>query len=171
MKKKNSAEHVLVPVDFSNSSVRALRHAANLAAKSDGFLTIVYVVPADYGWLGIGREQGEKFDKSLQRRAAGRLRKLAATNVPELVETLFEVRIGRPAEEIVAAANESKCDLIVMSTRGHTGLDRYFIGSVADRVLRLAPCPVFLMRPGKPTRGRKQIRSSVLRFKQKANER
>ena len=125
---------------------------------------MVYVVPADYGWLGIGREQGEKLDKSLQRQAAARLRKLAENYVPKCVETLFEVRIGRPAEEIVAAANESKCDLIVLSTRGETGLDRYLIGSVADRVARLAKCPVLLLRPGKTSVRRRQFRSATLRF-------
>jgi hypothetical protein len=61
-----------------------------------------------------------------------------------------------------------RSDLIVLSTHGHTGLDRYLIGSVADRVARLAPCPVFLMRPGKPSRGRKRIRPSVLRFRHKS---
>jgi len=165
MNRKNSAEHVLAPVDFSSSSVRALRHAANLAAKSGGSLTVVYVVPADYGWLGIGREQGEKLDKSLQRHAVSRLRKLAKTNVPKRVETLFEVRIGRPAEEIVAAANESKCDLIVLSTRGENGIDRYLMGSVADRVARTASCPVLLFRPGTTHTPRKNNRWNVLRLR------
>jgi nucleotide-binding universal stress UspA family protein len=78
------------------------------------------------------------------------------------------VRIGRPAEEIVAAANESKSDLIVLSTRGLTGLDRFLIGSVAERVARLAPCPVYLMPPGKESPSPKQTRPAVLRLKQKA---
>ena len=80
----------------------------------------------------------------------------------------LEVRIGQPAEEIVAAARESKCDSIVLSTRGLTGLDRYLIGSVADRVARLAPCSVVLMRPGKRAPGRKQKWPGVLRFKHEA---
>jgi nucleotide-binding universal stress UspA family protein len=71
------------------------------------------------------------------------LRALANAHVRQNVPVDLEVRLGRPAEEIVAAATESKCDLIVLSTRGDTGLDRYLIGSVADRVARLAPCPVF----------------------------
>jgi nucleotide-binding universal stress UspA family protein len=165
---KTAARRLLVPVDFSDSSLRALRHAVGLAAESRGLLTIVHVVPADYGLLGIGRKEFRDLDKSLQRQAANRLSALASANVPRNVPANLEVRLGRPAEEIVAATTESKCDLIVMSTHGVTGLDRYLIGSVAERVARLAPCPVILMRPGKPTRSRKQIRPSILRFRHKA---
>ena len=55
---------ILVPVDFSGSSA-ALRHAANRAAETDGSLIIVHVVPADYGWSGIGREESLDLDRSL----------------------------------------------------------------------------------------------------------
>jgi len=159
---------ILVPVDFSDSSARALRHAANRAAESSGSLIIIYVVPADYGWLGFGRTELRDLDRSLQRQAADRLRDFADENVGENVPADMEIRIGQPAEEIVAAARESKCDSIMLSTRGITGLDRYLIGSVADRVARLAPCPVILVRSGKRAPGRKQTGTPVLRFKRKS---
>ena len=135
------ARRLLVPVDFSDSSLRALRYAVGLAAESGGSLRIVHVVPADYGLLGIGREEFRDLDKSLQRQAANRLRTLADAHVRQNVPADLEVRLGRPAEEIVAAASESKSDLIVLSTHGLTGLDRYLMGSVADRVAR--PVPYF----------------------------
>ena len=156
---------ILVPVDFSDSSARALRHAVKRAAESDGSLIIVHVVPADYGWSGIGRDESRDLDRSLQRQAADRLRAFANENVGQNVPVDMEVRVGQPAEEIVAAARESKCDSIMLSTRGLTGLDRYLIGSVADRVARLAPCPVVLVRPGKRSPDRKQKPPAVLRFK------
>jgi nucleotide-binding universal stress UspA family protein len=165
---KTTARRFLVPVDFSDSSLRALRYAVGLAEESGGSVTIVYVVAADYGWLDLGREQYRDLDKALQKQAATELRALAAANVPRNVPVDLEVRIGRPAEEIVAAASESKSDLIVLSTRGLTGLDRYLIGSVAERVARLAPCPVHLMRPGKASPSRKQARPAVLRLKHNA---
>jgi len=155
----------LVPVDFSDSSARALRHAAKRAAESGGSLIIVHVVPADYGWLEIGREEFRDLDRSLQRQAADRLRAFADENVGHNVTAELEIRIGQPAEEIISAARDSKCDSIVLSTRGLTGLDRYLIGSVADRVARLAACPVVLVRPGKRSAGRKQKRPAVLRLK------
>jgi nucleotide-binding universal stress UspA family protein len=156
---------ILVPVDFSDSSARALRHAAKRAVESGGSLIIVHVVPADYGWLEIGRNESRDLDRSLQRQAADRLRAFADEIVGENVPADMEVRVGQPAEEIVAAARESKCDSIMLSTRGLTGLDRYLIGSVADRVARLAPCPVVLVRPGKRSPDRKQKRPAVLRLK------
>jgi nucleotide-binding universal stress UspA family protein len=155
----------LVPVDFSDSSARALRHAAKRAAEYGGLLIIVHVVPADYGWLGIGRDELRNLDRSLQRQAADRLRAFADENVGDDVAADLEVRVGQPAAEIISAARDSKCDTIVLSTRGLTGLDRYLIGSVADRVARLAPCPVVLLRPGKRSQDRKQKLPAVLRFK------
>jgi universal stress protein A len=134
-------QRILVPVDFSDSSARALRDAAQRAAQSGGSLVIVHVVPADYGWLGIGRDESRDVDRSLQQQPADRLRAFADENVPDNVVADLEVRLGQPAQEIVAAAHDSKCDSIVLSTRGLTGLDRYLIGSVAHRVAQLAPCP------------------------------
>ena len=113
----------------------------NRAAESGGSLIIIYVVPADYGWLGFGRDELRDLDRSLQRQAADRLRAFADENVGQNVPADLEVRVGQPAEEIVAAARESKCDSIMLSTRGLTGLDRYLIGSVADRVARLSTVP------------------------------
>jgi nucleotide-binding universal stress UspA family protein len=156
---------ILVPVDFSDSSARALCHAAKRAAESGGSLIVVHVVPADYGWLGIGREELRDLDRSLQRQAADRLRTFADENVGHKVAADMEVHVGQPAEEILAAARESQCDSIMLSTRGLTGLDRYLIGSVADRVARLAPCPVVLLRPGKRGPSRKRMGPAVLRFK------
>lgn len=161
---------ILVPVDFSNSSARALRYAAKRASETGGSVIIVHVVPADYGWLGFGRNELRDLDRSLQRQALERLRVFAEENVGEDVAADLEVRLGQPAEEIVAAAQDAKCDSIVLSTRGLTGLDRYLIGSVAHRVAQLAPCPVVLVRPGKRSPGRKQKSSGVLRFKHKQKQ-
>ena len=158
---------ILVPVDFSDSSARALRHAVKRAAESGGSLIIVHVVPADYGWLGIGRDESRDLDRSLQLQAADRLRAFADENVGD-VPADMEVRIGQPANEIVAAAQESKCDSIMLSTRGLTGLDRYLIGSVAHRVAQLASCPVVLLRPGKRAPAREQKPLGVLRLKHKS---
>jgi nucleotide-binding universal stress UspA family protein len=159
---------LLVPVDFSDSSAGALRHAVKLAAESGGSLVIVHVVPADYGWLGIGRDESRDLDRSLQRQAGDRLRAFADEHVGRNVAADLEVRIGRPAEEIVAAARETKCDSIVLSTHGLSGLDRYLIGSVADRVARLASCPVFLIPPARRPIAPARRSPAVLRFKHKS---
>ena len=141
-------QHLLVPLDFSDASLGALDHAVRLAAEWGASLRIVHVVASDDGWFGIGREEYRDLDRSLQDQAAHQLRAIA-TKLPREIETNLQVRIGRPAEEIAAAAAEAKADLIVLSTHGRTGLDRYFIGSVAEHLVRLAPCPVYLMPVGK----------------------
>lgn len=135
---------LLVPLDFSEASLRAYHHAVRLAVEWHASLTIVHVVPRDDGWLEIGREEFRDLDKSLQEQAAHELRAIAA-NLPHAVKAEIQVRIGRPAEEIAAAATETKSDLIILSTHGRTGLDRYFVGSVAEHLMRLAPSPVYLM--------------------------
>lgn len=157
----------MVPFDFSDISLRALHHAVDIT-RSEGVLTLVYVVPVDYGLFGIGREESRDLDKALQEQAADSLRTFAVRSVPPGVKVHLEVRVGRPGEEIVAAASERNSDLIVISTHGRTGLDRYLIGSVADRVARMAPCPVLLVPPDRPSPARKLTRSPVLRIEHKA---
>ena len=168
IRSKATPSRLLVPVDFSESSLRVLRYAVDLAKDAGGALTIVHVVSADYGWLEIGREEYRDLDKSLQKQAADELRSLADANVPQEIPTDLEVRIGRPAEEIVAAATETKSDLIVLSTHGRSGLDRYLLGSVAERVAHLASCPVLLLPPGKQSPKRPQARSAVIHLKHKS---
>jgi universal stress protein A len=159
-------QRLLVPVDFSDASLGALEHAARLAREWDASLRIVHVVPVDDGWLQIGREEFRDLDKSLQEQAAHQLRAIA-TNLPHRIKAEIQVRIGRPAEEIAATAAETKTDLIILSTHGRTGLDRYFVGSVAERLVRLAACPVYLMPVGKKSPPRDRSRPFAVRATRK----
>ena len=147
--RKVRQQRLLVPVDFSDASLQGLCYATKLAAQLMASLFVVHVVPANYGWLGIGKEESHDLDKSLEHQAFKRLRTFVDHNTSRNIPTDLEVRVGQPAEEIVAAARQSKSDLIVLSTHGLTGLDRYLIGSVTDRVARMAPCPVLLVPPEK----------------------
>jgi nucleotide-binding universal stress UspA family protein len=161
---RSGAKRLLVPVDFSDPSFVALRRAIDLAEDLGGAsLTILYVVPSDGGWFNIGRDDFQDLDKALQKQAADELRAVVRTHVPPSVRADMEVRIGRPAEEIVAAASEANADAIVMSTHGRTGLDRYLIGSVAERVMHLSPCPVYLIPASKAVEKVGGIRASVLK--------
>lgn len=148
-RRPSNLRHLLVPVDFSDLSIQTLRYAVDLLAGHGDTLTLVHVVPTDYGLLGIGREDSRDFDRALQKQAAGRLRMLADKLVPQGIMVSLDVRLGRPGAEIVAAAKKLGSDVIVLSTHGRTGMDRYLIGSVAERVARTAPCPVLLVPPTK----------------------
>ena len=159
-------QRLLAPVDFSDASLGALDHAARLAAEWGASLRIVHVVATDDGWLQFGSEEFRDLDKSLQEQAAHELQALATT-LPHRIKPELQVRIGRPAEEIAAAATEAKSDLIVLATHGRTGLDRYFVGSVAEHLMRVAPCPVYLMPAGKELPQSDQSRSAIAETKRK----
>jgi nucleotide-binding universal stress UspA family protein len=155
---------IIVPVDFSDASLDALRYSTGLARKLEASIMVVHVVPIDYGWFGIGQEVSRDLDKTLQTQAADHLRQLVNRHIPSDRSVELEVRIGRPAEQIIDAAEESKSDLIVLSTHGRTGVDRLLMGSVAERVARLAPCPVFLVRSVPKSTRQTETRTQVLRF-------
>ena len=81
------------------------------------------------------------------------LHKMLTAVVPDDRTVPYEHRMitGDPADEIVALAEEEKADLIVMGTHGRTGLGRLLMGSVAEAVVRCAPCPVFTFKEKKPS--------------------
>ena len=109
---------ILVPVDFSDSSARALRHATKRAAESGDSLIVVHVVPADYGWSGIGREESQDLDRSLQRQAADRLRAFTDENVGENVSAGH----GSPCR---SAGRGNCCGSATIKLRFHHSLDTW----------------------------------------------
>ena len=137
---------IVVPIDFSPPSKNALRYAVRLAEQFGSVLRLVHVVePApflgDLSDVGLIRSDGE-----IARVAKVQLQALAQDEIEELVPVYPEVRIGKPYNEIVAAAKVSSADLIVIATHGYTGLKHVLLGSTAERVVRHAPCPVLVVR-------------------------
>jgi len=136
---------ILVPVDFSGCSKKALQYAVPFAKQFEASLVLLYVVQpyipvpemttVDTSMVEAGmRESGTK--------ALARLKKSIGTEVP--VETVL--RVGTPHLEISKAVPELGIDIIILSTHGRTGLAHVFMGSVAERVVRHAPCPVLVVR-------------------------
>lgn len=91
-------------------------------------------------------------DLSGLERAVGELREFVKgacdAELPDDLEVRYAVTAGKPADEILAAAEAHQADTIVMGTHGRTGLDRLLLGSVAESVVRLAPCTVVVVKPG-----------------------
>jgi nucleotide-binding universal stress UspA family protein len=143
---------VLVATDFSESSHLALQYAAAQARVSGAGLLIVHVeevsTATGEGMLhaGIPREDPEELERRLE------------AVVPEdfggpCEHLLLE---GDPAGEIVRAAEEENASLIVLGTHGRTGLARLLMGSVAEQVVRHAPCPVLIVKdPALARKGRR----------------
>lgn len=139
-------KRILVPIDFSDCSKKALQYALPLAKEHQAAITLLYVVPPAYAaeeYTGIGYAQ---LQASLKEGGDRELAKLAVDEVGDEVAVDTLVRIGSPAREIVEIAESLPADLIVISTHGRTGLKHVFLGSVAEQVVQRAPCPVFVVR-------------------------
>jgi len=141
-------KQILVPVDFSAPSQQALRYALRFAQQFHAETTLLHVVEktaigsgfADMpSRFGYSAEQISIADNKLHSLCAS----LEAAGSPKIGSTTRE---GMPAHEIVEAAKELDTDLIVIATHGFTGWKHFCIGSTAERVVRAAPCPVFVVR-------------------------
>ena len=139
--------HVLCATDFSATSRRALNAATVLAKSSNATLTILHVVaPPTVSPEYLDAATMAQLDKRARAWSIGELQKLSKRTSRAGVETTVLVRHGDPAEQIVRASQAGKVDLIVTGTHGRRGLKRLFLGSVAQRVVTLASCPVVTVR-------------------------
>jgi len=137
---------ILVPTDFSERSDAALRYATELALAMGARLYLVHV-PGKVGeHVEVSFPFG-RFDTS----ARERLDVLLTADEIDRLRPEYVLRVGAPAEEIVRYAEVCEADLIVMGTHGRAGIAHALMGSVAEQVVRTAPCPVLLVRAG--TRG------------------
>jgi nucleotide-binding universal stress UspA family protein len=141
-------EKILVPVDFSDCSNKALQYAIPFARQFNARMIFMHALPFRYATgFDVELVSYESFiEKDLRKDAQTQLAVLVKKYVPGEIPVQIEVRHGAPSTEIVNAAKEMAADLIIMSTHGYTGRLHAFIGSVAGAVVRLAPCPVFVVR-------------------------
>lgn len=139
-------QRILVPIDFSACSKKALQYALPLAREHEATLTLLYVVPPAYGAGEYGAIDYAQLEASLREGGEKEMARLVAEEVRGQVATDPQVRVGSPTREILETARSLPADLIVISTHGHTGLKHVFLGSVAEHVVQRAPCPVFVVR-------------------------
>ncbi len=138
---------ILVPVDFSSNSTRALEYAHTLAKRFEASVHVIHVceVPSlTTGSMDAYAIAYSNWSQQLGDEAERELVKLAPKLAGVAVTT--EVLFGNPARAIVSAANIRKVDLIVMGTHGHGPLMHALMGNVAERVVRTASCPVLTVR-------------------------
>jgi universal stress protein A len=142
--------HILVPVDFSTHSERALELAIAIAQRFGGSIELLHVVEDPFV---SGAWNAEAFTPNipelldqLTANARRRLEAMKTSATKDRIALAANVVTGEPSQTIVEHAKAGAFDLIVMSTHGRTGLTHLFLGSVAERVLRTAPCPVLTVR-------------------------
>ena len=161
--------HVLVPIDFSEPARHALQYAIEEATLHQAKMTLLHVLPPHSGTDlyyvtgfpeappegSIDPAAGSLFDAGPPSEAAVVRRDLdeeALEQLRDLVPDTFcgtwevDVASGHAADAIVRIARDRHADLIVMGTHGRTGLQHALLGSVAEKVVRLAPCPVLTIR-------------------------
>lgn len=139
---------ILVPVDFSGCSKKALQYAIPLAQQFKARIIFLNVITPPYtfgGEFGLG-DRKEFPVAELREVAERRLTALAREMVPAAIPVQIESRCGVESSEIVDTAKTSGIDLIVISTHGRTGRPHALAGSVAGDVAQLAPCPVLVVR-------------------------
>lgn len=138
-----SWNRILVPTDFSESSYAAVRHGVELARERHAALILLHVGDAA---AKVATEFPLGLDASLSDAERERLLRILTPAEHIAVHPEFVMCSGSPAEEIVRCATEREVDLIVMGTHGRGGVSHLLLGSVAEKVIRTAPCPVLVIR-------------------------
>jgi universal stress protein A len=141
-------KRILVPIDFSPLSKKALQYALRFAEQFRAGLTLLHViepdVPSAFDGLMIAPPISLNGDRT---KCANRLKVLASSMAIRATNYVQStVRTGLAAHEIVEAAKELDIDLVIIATHGYTGWKHFAIGSTAERVVRAAPCPVLVVR-------------------------
>jgi nucleotide-binding universal stress UspA family protein len=136
--------NILVPHDFSETSEAAVRYAIALAHSFRAKLHLLHV--SDKAKLEMATEFPLGLDGNLEVAIRERLPKFLTPSEQKEFQPVFEVRSGSPAAEIVRYATERSIDLIVMGTHGRGLVAHAVMGSVAEKVVRTAPCPVLTVR-------------------------
>ncbi|SRR6266540_2366825 len=138
---------ILVPSDFSECSDAAIRYGLELARRFDAKLHLLHVIqdPATQPWAAEGLsipilQAVDQWQKDAQQRLAGSVPAADAGRVTAVA------KIATPFQEILGYADEHAVDLIVMGTHGRSGMSHLLLGSIAEKVVRRAPCPVLTVR-------------------------
>ncbi|HEX9663691.1 MAG TPA: universal stress protein [Candidatus Binatia bacterium] len=140
-----AAETYLIPIDFSRGSDKAFDHAMKLARERKAKLIALHVVPAEL----IYPPTGGRFDfyGLMERDARANFRKLLKRKRLQPKDCELVLARGTDFAEIIARqAKRLRASMIVMGSHGRTGLSRLLLGSVAERALRYAECPVLIVK-------------------------
>jgi nucleotide-binding universal stress UspA family protein len=153
--RKAGYRRILWPTDLSPLSKAALPHAVGLASSAGAELVLLHVMPlpAMYAAPDVSGAVWIPLQRKTRAAAQRQLRRLEKQVKGPNLHTHTVLTEGVPFLQIVRAAKRLRCDLIVLATHGRTGLIHAIMGSVAENVIRRAPCPVLTVRPPRFRRG------------------
>jgi nucleotide-binding universal stress UspA family protein len=151
---------LLVPVDGSNASIGAVKKALELSKKYNFSIKLISVVAeknSEYrrhenAWKGVDGSviaESEELEKQLEKKIKENAERLLNAIISKLdfngIRVESDVLLGEPYVKILETAKNDKIDMIVMSNRGFSKIKRFFVGSVTQRVIAEAPCPVLVV--------------------------
>src|SRR5262249_33507746 len=134
---------ILCPVDFDDNSMCALETAASMAREHDGTVFVLHVVPMLIPPTGMPIYVD--LYKGQEQTAKEKLQEITRRRLSAIKYDLI-TRLGEPAQQILGCQRKVDADVLIMATHGRRGFSRFFLGSVAEMVLREAPCPVLTVK-------------------------
>lgn len=142
-------QRILVPLDGSEHAEKVLVYAKELAGRLDLDVSLLYVCSKEeYQVLPMHRSYVERLADLVTTQSAAVRASIGNQPKGKGGQAAGRVAVGYPAEEILRFADENKTDLILMTTHGRSGVKRWILGSVADKVLRASKLPILLVRSG-----------------------
>jgi nucleotide-binding universal stress UspA family protein len=145
-----TVKNILVPTDFSAGSQEAVRYAFDLASSLGASLHIMHVLENPFApgaFMEMYAPPPPAYFDDIERQAEERLRSSLTQEQQARVRIELSTRLGNPAAEILdRLEDEPKIDLVVMATHGRGGVARLLMGSVTEKIIRSAPCPVLTLR-------------------------
>jgi nucleotide-binding universal stress UspA family protein len=163
--KKFSIRKILIPVDFSKPSVAAINYATKVATRLGAEVNLIHVFEPQYPLVGMNGMPLYLPDPEARIRARAHLETTAKRHeIPLRAEHIY-VKEGRPFEEICRLARKTDVDLIIIPTRGNTGLKHLALGSTAERVVRHSPCPVLVLKSGSTFGGNGKLSAASVSFR------
>lgn len=143
-------KNILVPTDFSGGSEEAVRYAYDLALTLGARLHIMHVLENPFApgaFMEMYAPPPPEYFLNIERQAEEKLRNALTPEQQEQLDVVMTTRLGVPAAEILdRLVEEPRIDLVVMATHGRGGVARLVMGSVTDKIVRSAPCPVLTLR-------------------------
>lgn len=140
---------VLFCTDFSENSDCAFDYAFGVAKRDEGILYILHVIPnipnQYYSVLYSNRENFEKIKKAIREDLAQRYHNQYLSQIKDKTKVRIVTKSGREDEEILKFARKENIDIIVIGTHGRTGIKHVVFGSVAEKIVRCSPVPVFVI--------------------------
>ena len=139
---------ILVPIDFSNHSRKALNFASEIAQSYKARLQVLHIIEETIHPAFSISGKSSVFDliPGIEEDLLKRAEKMAKEEVPNNIDCEINVKGGRATSDIVKFAKENSTDLIVIATHGLTGLEHMLLGSVTEKVVRMSHCPVFTVK-------------------------